>query len=212
MARKREKDAAAFRDKVCLAAIHLFAERGIAGVTMRALAQAMGTSTMKTYHYFQDKDEILAEVLTRTFNRFADVLDAAGAIEGNAYERARAKRYAYVQFALTEPESYRLMFEMPHPHEHAYPQMAAAMDRTRSGMRKSMEELLVAGLVQGNPDFIGHAFWSSMHGAVSLYLAGKMSPGINPDDVVDVGILGLFGFLSPKNPLAEEYTAKYPTA
>lgn len=165
---------------------------------MRALAQALGTSTMKTYHYFRDKDEILAEVLTRTFNRFASVLDEAGAIEGSAFERARSKRYAYVKFALAEPESYRLMFELPHPKEHEYPQMAAAMDRTRSTMRRSMEELLTEGLVQGDPEFLGHAFWSAIHGPVSLYLAGKTTPGLNPDDLVDAEILGLFAFLSPR--------------
>lgn len=165
---------------------------------MRALAQALGTSTMKTYHYFRDKDEILAEVLTRTFDRFATILDEAGAIEGSAFERARSKRYAYTRFALSEPESYRLMFELPHPHEQNYPRMAAAMNRTRATMRKSMEELLSEGLVQGEPEFLGHAFWSAIHGPVSLYLAGKTSPGLNPDDLVDAEILGLFAFLAPK--------------
>lgn len=210
LVRKREKDAAAFRDKVCLAAIHLFAERGLSGVTMRALAQAMGTSTMKTYHYFRDKDEILAEVLTRTFDRFADALDLAGSVEGSAYERAKAMRVAFARFALSEPESYRLMFEIPHPQELAYPNMSAAMGRTRASMRRIMEELLAAGLVQGDPEFLGHVFWSAIHGPISLYLAGKTAPELDVNDIIDVQILGLFAFLSPQNPYLPEYAAKYP--
>lgn len=177
---------------------------------MRALAQAMGTSTMKTYHYFRDKDEILAEVLTRTFDRFANALDEAGSIDGSAYDRAKGMRVAFARFALSEPQSYRLMFEIPHPKEHTYPHMSAAMDRTRASMRRIMEELLAAGLVQGDPEFLGHVFWSAIHGPISLYLAGKTAPELDLNDIIDVQVLGLFAFLSPGNPYLAEYTAKYP--
>lgn len=177
---------------------------------MRALAQVMGTSTMKTYHYFRDKDEILAEVLTRTFDRFANALDEAGSIDGTAYDRAKAMRVAFARFALSEPQSYRLMFEIPHPKEHAYPHMSAAMDRTRASMRRIMEELLAAGQVQGDPEFLGHVFWSAIHGPISLYLAGKTAPELDLNDIIDVQVLGLFAFLSPGNPYLAEYTAKYP--
>ena len=67
---------------------------------MRALARELGVSTMATYYYFKDKDEILAEVLRQAFDRFVTVLDKAGEIEGNAFERARAKRFAYSKLAL----------------------------------------------------------------------------------------------------------------
>lgn len=198
VAEKNAKKREVFRDQVYEAALHLFATRGINGVSMRALAKVMGSSTMKTYHYFRDKNEVLADVLTRTFNRFCDTLDAAADIPGTAVEQARAKRMAYIQFAMEEPESYRIMFELAHPTEEDYPAMQAAMDRTRASMRNTVAALLSEGVVAGDIDFLGHALWSAIHGPVSLYLAGKLTPGIDPVELVDSQITGLLVKFAPE--------------
>src|SRR5512141_377762 len=95
-----EEDIVEFRESLCAAACRLFAERGTDGVTMRALAEVMGISPMKPYHYFRDKEESLAASMTRAFNRFVAALEVADTIEGSAYERAAARRQAYTKFAL----------------------------------------------------------------------------------------------------------------
>lgn len=186
------------RENILSAAAALFAENGAAGVTMRALARKLGASTMASYHYFKDKDEILAEVLRQAFDRFVTVLDKAGEIGGNAFERARAKRFAYSKLALAEPGIYRVMFEMPHPCEADYPGMAAAMQRARATMCKTMEELIAAGMIAGRPETLGHVFWSAIHGPLSLHLAGKMAPELDVEEVIDTAILGLFFSLAPR--------------
>src|SRR5271163_1756971 len=67
----------AFRDRLCNIAEGLFAAHGPDGVTMRELADALGVSQMTPYRYFKDKDDILAAVRTRAFNRFAAVMENA---------------------------------------------------------------------------------------------------------------------------------------
>jgi AcrR family transcriptional regulator len=185
------------RNEICDAAVNLFTQYGVEGVTMRAIAAEMGASTMKPYHYFKDKNEILAAVLARAFDRFVSILDAAGEIEGTAYERARSKRYAFSHFALRESDSYRLMFVIAHPKESDYPGMAEAMNRTRASMRRSVEELIADGLVCGDPNTLGHAFWCAIHGPLSLYLAGKLDPEVDVEETIDRLILGLFAGLKP---------------
>jgi AcrR family transcriptional regulator len=192
-----DKEKEEYREKLCEAARRLFAARGIDGVTMRALATEIGVSPMQPYHHFKDKNEILAEVLTRTFNRFVDVLDAADQTPGTAFDRAKAKRVAYVRFALAEPDSYRLMFSLPHPKETDYPGMSDAMNRTRASMRRSLEELIAEHFVQGDPDFLGYAFWISFHGPVSLYLAGKLPPDMSFEDLININLQGLFMVTAP---------------
>ena len=57
-----ETDVADFRERLCVAAERLFAEKGPDAVTMRQLASELGVSPMTPYRYFQDKDDILAAV------------------------------------------------------------------------------------------------------------------------------------------------------
>ena len=143
---------------------------------MRELASALGVSAMTPYRYFRDKDDILAAVRARAFDRFAETLELAYAGPGTTLERSRAKRDAYVRFALEEPETYRLMFDLSQPTEEDYPDLVRAMARARATMTTHVRDLVAEGTLSGDPELIGHVFWAALHGAVTLHLAGKLSP------------------------------------
>jgi AcrR family transcriptional regulator len=72
-----DDDIAQFRDRLCDAAEHLFAEHGPDAVTIRQLATDIGVSPMTPYRYFKDKEAILAAVRTRAFDRHAEALERA---------------------------------------------------------------------------------------------------------------------------------------
>ncbi len=192
-----EDDIAEFREALCAAASRLFAQHGTDGVTMRALAEVMGISPMKPYHYFRDKEEILAASMTRALNRFVDAMEEADKTQGSALDRATAKRQAYTRFALAEPDCYRVMFELPHPDPAKYPALQEARERSRATLRRSLTELITEGLVQGDTETLGNVFWCSMHGPVSLYLAGKLDSVAQMDAIIDVAIKGLLLGLRP---------------
>jgi AcrR family transcriptional regulator len=188
----------AMRDEICIVATRLFAQHGLEGTTMRAIAKAMGVSTMAPYHYFRDKDEILAAVLQRAFEQFVGVVENAVSGEDSAVGRARAKRRAYCKLAMEKPGIYRVMFEMPHPRESDYPGMAEAINRARAAMREAIEELIAEGAVAGDPEFVSHMFWSAVHGPLSLYLAGKLNPAIDVEKMIDTQIQGVYASLRPE--------------
>jgi AcrR family transcriptional regulator len=192
-----EEDIAEFREQLCAAASRLFAQRGTDGVTMRALAEVMGISPMKPYHYFRDKEEILAASMERAFNRFVAALEAADRRSGTAMEQAAARREAYVSFALAEPDCYRIMFELPHPDTAKYPGLQAAMDRARAVNRRGMDALIASGEMQGDPAVLGHVFWCALHGAVSAYIAGKLDSRDELEAIVDVTMNSLHEGLKP---------------
>lgn len=171
-----ETDVADFRERLCKAAGKLFASRGREGFTMRILASELGVSAMTPYRYFRDKDEILAAVRARAFNRFADKLEEAIAIEGPAAAKARAVGEAYAKFAFGEPESYRLMFDLSQPDEDSYPELVDATRRARATMTDYVRVLVKEGVLEGDPDLMGYVFWAALHGAVVLELAGKLDP------------------------------------
>jgi len=171
-----DSDVTGFRDRACAVAARLFAAKGPDGVTMRELASLLGVSAMTAYRYFRDKDDILAAVRARAFDRFAETLEIAYSGPGSVAERALAKRDAYVRFALDEPETYRLMFDLSQPTEDKYPDLVRAMTRARATMTSHVHDLVEQGIFSGDPELIGHVFWAALHGAVTLHLAGKLSP------------------------------------
>jgi AcrR family transcriptional regulator len=162
-----------FRAQLCRAAERCFAERGIAGVTMRQLADAIGCSPMTPYRYFRDKSEILAAVRAAAFDRFAQALEDAGR-RGGARVRARAVGEAYIRFAFAEPQAYRLMFDLSQPDEDRYPELQRAGARARRTMTAYIEALVAAGELAGDPALLGYVFWAAVHGLVVLRLAGKL--------------------------------------
>ncbi len=72
------EEISAFRLRAVEAATRLFAEYGVAGVSMRRLASEMGCSAMTPYRYFENQDALFAMVRTAAFRRFADQQRDAG--------------------------------------------------------------------------------------------------------------------------------------
>jgi len=77
-------------------ALLLFAERGYAGTTMRAIATEAGLAPSNAYYWFANKDELVQELYRRIQgehrDRAADLLAAPGTLQ----ERLRAVEHAYL--------------------------------------------------------------------------------------------------------------------
>lgn len=176
-------DVADFRERLCAVAEKLFAEQGPDGVTMRQLASELGVSPMTPYRYFSDKDAILAAVRAAAFNRFAEALERAYESETEPLARTTAIAQAYVDFALSEPAAYKLMFDLMQPHQETYPELVEAGLRARRTMTAHVKALISAGLMSGDADMIGHMFWAALHGTLVLQFARAMDSDIDPDDL-----------------------------
>lgn len=168
-------DVDAFRARLCAVAQKRFAKDGVEGVSMRQLADALGCSPMTPYRYFRNKEEILAAVRAAAFDRFATALeDAAAKTRGDLRAGGQAMGEAYIRFALSDPDAYRLMFDLSQPHPDRYPELVRASARARQMMSAALEALVKAGIFVGDPQLLGYVFWATMHGLVVLHLAGKL--------------------------------------
>ena len=85
------------RERIVDAAAAVVAAEGVHGATVRRIAGEAGVSTGFITHYFEDKGELMLEVLRRTNARAATrVLRAAGT--GSGLERLRAAVEAVLPF------------------------------------------------------------------------------------------------------------------
>lgn len=167
-------DVADFRERLTEAAERLFAEVGHEAVTMRQLASVLGVSPMTPYRYFKDKEEILAAVRANGFNRFAQAMEEAYDQPGDARERSNRVGDTYLNFAFSNPQTYKLMFDLNQPNEADYPDLVEAAARARHTMSAYVKDLVAAGVMEGDPEEIGLMFWAATHGVVVLALAHKM--------------------------------------
>jgi AcrR family transcriptional regulator len=181
-----------FRERLCEAATRIFDARGREGFSMRELAAAVDVSAMTPYRYYKDKDEILAAVRARAFNRFAEALENAYAAPGDFVEKSNAVGRAYMHFAFSEPSSYRLMFDLLQPDEKAYPDLVRAATRARATMTRHVEGLVSAGILAGDPKLIGHTFWAVLHGAIMLEFARQLRSDCDFDMIVRAASTALY--------------------
>lgn len=184
MARELSRDALlSVRAEIGAAAAELYARDGESGITLREIAKATGRSPMGLYRYFGDREEIIAFLRAQAFDRFSDALEAAFASGTDTFARARAVGRAYLDFALENPESYRLMFDMSRPDDSKYPALAAASKRAGETVTRHVKDLAKAGMVQqGDTAKIGASLWAAAHGVIVLYLAGRLPPGVDVRD------------------------------
>lgn len=182
------EDIAAFRDRAVAAATHLFATRGYDAVTMRSLAAELGCSPMTPYRYFANKQAVLAAVRAEAFRRFADSQQRAAAGGGDPADRLLRLKRAYIEFALAEPDAYRIMFELSQPSEPGDAAVERESARAFSFLYEATRDAVRAGLLAGDPLSLAHVLWSGTHGLVSLHLAGKLTLGRSIDELAAIAL------------------------
>ncbi|HEY7174834.1 MAG TPA: TetR/AcrR family transcriptional regulator [Micromonosporaceae bacterium] len=155
----------------------LLAEYGPAGLSLRNVAAAAGTSTMAVYTHFGDKQGLLAAMHREGFRRLGERLRQARAQAPDSLtELGRAYRLA----ALESPHLYGLMFGS-RPAGFA-PNEAddKAADATYTPLVDGVRAAVERGVFAGDPERIALHLWVVAHGMVSLELAGLLP--VAPED------------------------------
>ncbi len=90
----------------------IIAEDGIEKVTMRTLSQQAGVSRAAPYRHFPDKTTLLCAVAADGFKKLENQVKTAVEMRSrdDALSRLEDAAIAYVDFAVSNPSYYRLMF------------------------------------------------------------------------------------------------------
>ena len=175
------------REEICQASMRVFARGGIEAVTLRAIAKELAWSCATPYRYFANKDEIIVALRTATFARFADVLEAAIAVETDPAASLAALIRAYTEAALADPDGYRLLLDMRQEDSNAFPELARQRRRAFETCVRTARAARAAGLIPADSDAetVAHVFWSGVHGLLSLHLADQLVMTRTLDDLIE---------------------------
>jgi len=101
------------RVEILKAAEQIFVAEGYEGATIRKIADEVGVSSTCLYMHFRDKDQILLEICTAALEELLDLNREICALPLSPVERVRMLLRAYIDFALRNPNAYRLIFCAP---------------------------------------------------------------------------------------------------
>lgn len=156
------------RARILQAAIVLFVDEGYHGFTMRKLAARIGYTPTTIYSYFENKDELLLEVIGNGWDTFRGYMDVAPGDPVAALVRLGER---YLDFAFQNPELYKLMF-ITRPH--FLFDLRAEKVSTRWGILNTVADVAggafdAAGDREAREHLAG-LFWAVVHGLASLAL------------------------------------------
>lgn len=151
----------------------LLDESGPGALSMREVARRTGCTHQAPYHYFANREAILAALVREGFDELTDRL--ASACDGLGGEDMHAllvaSGNAYVEFALRSPGVFRVMFRPDVCDPERFPEVVQAGERARHQLGRLARR--VAG--EDASIEVEVLFWSGVHGLASLLLDGPLA-------------------------------------
>ena len=138
-------------------------------LSLRSVAKAAGVSHAAPYHHFANLEALMAAVAARGFADLAAAMESAHR-PGDTAATLVGHCTAYVDFALTRPAVFRLMFSPLLQRKSDHPALLAAADGSFEVLRAAAQ-----AHVPGGGDELALAGWSLAHGLAGLAIDGALS-------------------------------------
>jgi AcrR family transcriptional regulator len=203
---RRERFRTMMRADILTAALGIVRESGIKGLTMRALAQAVGVTAPTLYEYFPGKEQVLDALFMEGTERLRALFhDAIESIPPGAAQ-LRAVGHAYRRFAHEDTEQFMLIFGRKDlnyiPGEEVRGSAQELFEILVQVVARGME---AGELIRRDPIESSIACWAAIHGLVQLEINGFLDKCISgdPNEALEsvLSIL-LVGVHEPGSPIA----------
>ena len=159
------------------AAEEVLSKTGVEGFSLREVARQVGVSHAAPAHHFGDAHGLLTALSTEGFRRF---LQAMRARQATAEKSARAQLIAsglgYIDFAVSAPALFRLMFNS----DFAGAENPDLKDACDASFLHLVDDV---GRVRGLSPLQNHAAmvdviaaWSAVQGFAELFVSGRLHP------------------------------------
>ncbi|MFG2951426.1 TetR/AcrR family transcriptional regulator [Streptomyces adustus] len=163
------------RRAILAATLEVIASDGVGAISLRDLARRAEVSHAAPAHHFKDRAGLLTAIATEGFELLAAAL---ATVPAGTSHRLREMGVRYVEFALSHPAHFAVMFQPQLLHADD-PELTAAKELASRALHSGVEDLPAA---RRGPDGrrAALAAWSLAHGFATLRLNGSL-PQLDDD-------------------------------
>lgn len=159
------------------AGIEILSKEGVSGLSLRKVARQAGVSHAAPYAHFTDKQALIAAISTEGYHMLHERIEAAAA--QYAHDPARQlveAAWAYVQFALEDPDHFKITLSGVVEREKEYPALVEMSQKSFGAVTRIVEACQAADVLDAGPsDAMAVSVWSLVHGLVLLLLNDQIS-------------------------------------
>ena len=147
-------------------------EQAAEAMSLRALARNAGVSQTAPYRHFSDRNTLLAAVSERGYQRLIKALHSAiDAIEDDAERQVREAARCYVQFAIDNPQLFKLMFGPLLQPTLNYPDLHARIRECNHLVQTMLANGIRAGSFREDDiRYLTNTAWAGIHGLATLVI------------------------------------------
>ena len=152
----------------------LLDEGGPAALSLREVARRAGCTHQAPYHYFEDRESLLAALVCEGFDDLGTRLRAANDLAAGGDLRATliASAAAYVGFATSHPGVFRVMFSPDMCNPARFPAMVEAGGRARAELDR-LNSIVNGAAANAAPATL---LWAQVHGLSCLLVDASLGP------------------------------------
>jgi AcrR family transcriptional regulator len=167
------------RGRILDTALNIIIEEGFNNLSVRKIASRLGVTATTIYNYYTNKDELNLMIRIRGFEKLYDLLTVRSVSLKNIKEKLKAMVRAYIEFGLTYPSYYDIMFNLHTPKylDYVGTDIEPLAYHEKQTALKCLD-LFIEPISSFLPDaekkknqFVLHMivkFWSDLHGLVTL--------------------------------------------
>ena len=157
--------------------VDILSKEGVTGLSLRRVAQKAGVSHTAPYAHFTDKQALIAAISTEGFRRLYDAIHAAARRhQGRPAAQLVEAAWAYVKFAMGDPDHFKVTMSGILEREEDYPAFVEISQNTFALVLEIVEACQAQKVLRpGPPELAAVGVWSMMHGLVSLLLENQIS-------------------------------------
>ena len=164
------------RKKLLETALEIISEHGLEKISMRALGRRLGVSRTAPYRHFSDKSALLCAIAEQGYKRLTAAMNhPSQQLSDDPLTRLKNTGIAYVEFAVSNPVHYRIMFGNEILESKRTPELIKSAETTFNELLNVVKVCRNEGVVKPfDPYIVANTLWSMTHGISTLLIDGQI--------------------------------------
>lgn len=178
------------RDQILNNSRHILYKDGYKSLSMRKIARKAEVTATSIYLYFENKDHLLHTLIEESVEDLSTHIEEQALPKANTIDRFKAIIQSYVEFGMSNPEKYEIIYQVRSDAMARYPkEKFRKARRAYELLVKTIEEGVKEGLMEvDDPVLAAYSIWAQLHGVVSVVLNGRLDSRINKEQFVEESI------------------------